>query len=85
MQIIRFNRAPTKGYSRFVGTKTNMRFVNTQTTGFREHHEIDVQQMQSESAMELLIMQRDYAPSVSMRAKQAESYHTTTSVITDVF
>ena len=45
--VIRFNKAPTKGFETYVGSKTTLRLVNTNHALFRQGNETIVQQMQS--------------------------------------
>jgi hypothetical protein len=56
--VIRFNLAPTEGYSDIVGRKTTFRLVNSQHVGFHEANESVIQQMQSEVGVQLFLKAR---------------------------
>ena len=45
--VIRFNKAPTKGFETYVGSRTSLRLVNTNHALFRSANETVIQQMQS--------------------------------------
>lgn len=66
--VIRFNVAPTKGFQGTVGTKTNLRFVNTIHAGYHEGSEVDVMQMQSQVGVQLYLKFRKEAPKIPLLA-----------------
>ncbi|QDZ23141.1 sialyltransferase [Chloropicon primus] len=45
--VIRFNKAPTKGFEKYVGSKTTLRLVNTNHALMMHENETIIQQMQS--------------------------------------
>ncbi|KAK3236864.1 hypothetical protein CYMTET_53022 [Cymbomonas tetramitiformis] len=57
--VLRFNLAPTKTFGEFVGSRTDMRLLNTLHLGKHEADELGVQQMQSRVGVSLYLKFRE--------------------------
>ena len=62
--VLRFNRAPTRGYTAFVGARTDLRFTDADSVGFREGDELLVYTARSQTdILKLMLYKRHFEES----------------------